>query len=87
LQRRDPVGHDIGTARALRASTTYDWIALIKMTKLLEIRAAYGCGRRALRRQLLERRYTTLHSLGRMDACAPIQMLASGEHTDDVLVY
>jgi FkbM family methyltransferase len=54
LQRRDSVGHDIGTARALRASTTYDWIALIKMTKLLEIRAAYGRGRRALRRQLLE---------------------------------
>lgn len=36
---------------------------------------------------LLERHYTTVHSLGRMDASAPIRMLAAREHTDDVLVY
>ena len=35
----------------------------------------------------LVRRYTTVHSLGRMDPTAPIGTLASRKHTDDVLVY
>ena len=37
--------------------------------------------------ELLARHYTTLHSLGRRDATAPIATLASRAHTDDVLVY
>jgi FkbM family methyltransferase len=35
----------------------------------------------------LARRYTTVHSLGRGDAAAPVATLAAREHTDDVLVY
>jgi FkbM family methyltransferase len=37
--------------------------------------------------ELLARHYTTVHSLGRQDATAPISVLASREHTDDVLVH
>jgi FkbM family methyltransferase len=37
--------------------------------------------------ELLARHYTTVHSLGRRDATAPIGTLASRVHTDDVLVY
>jgi FkbM family methyltransferase len=37
--------------------------------------------------QLLVRHYTTVHSLGRRDATAPVAALAVREHTDDVLVY
>jgi FkbM family methyltransferase len=37
--------------------------------------------------ELLARHYTTVHSLGRRDTAAPIAMLASRTHTDDVLVY
>ena len=37
--------------------------------------------------QLLVRHYSTVHSLGRRDAAAPIGTLASREHTDDVLVH
>jgi hypothetical protein len=33
------------------------------------------------------RHYTTIHSLGRRDATAPIDTLATREHTDDVLVH
>jgi hypothetical protein len=33
------------------------------------------------------RHYTTVHSLGRGDATAPIGTLAALAHTDDVLVY
>ena len=36
---------------------------------------------------LLARHYTTVHSLGRRDAAAPVGTLASRMHTDDVLVY
>jgi FkbM family methyltransferase len=36
---------------------------------------------------LLARHYTTVHSLGRRDASAPVGTLASRTHTDDVLVY
>jgi FkbM family methyltransferase len=36
---------------------------------------------------LLVRHYTTVHSLGRKDAAAPISTLASRQHTDDVLVH
>jgi hypothetical protein len=36
---------------------------------------------------LLMRHYTTIHSLGRRDATAPIGTLVSREHTDDVLVH
>jgi FkbM family methyltransferase len=36
--------------------------------------------------ELLMRHYSTVHSLGRGDATAPIATLASREHTDDVLV-
>ena len=36
---------------------------------------------------LLARHYSTVHSLGRGDATAPIAALASREHTDDLLVY
>jgi FkbM family methyltransferase len=36
---------------------------------------------------LLARHYSTVHSLGRQDATAPVGTLASREHTDDVLVY
>ena len=36
---------------------------------------------------LLARHYTTVHSLGRRDAAAPVGTLASRTHTDDVLVY
>jgi len=35
----------------------------------------------------LAEHYTTVHSLGRLDPAAPIDMLAAREHTDDVLVY
>jgi FkbM family methyltransferase len=44
----------------------------------------------ATRQQLVERlarHYTTVHSLGRGDAAAPIAALKSRTHTDDVLVY
>ena len=37
--------------------------------------------------RLLARHYTTVHSLGRRDAAAPVGTLASRMHTDDVLVY
>ena len=37
--------------------------------------------------RLLARHYTTVHSLGRRDATAPVGTLASRMHTDDVLVY
>jgi hypothetical protein len=37
--------------------------------------------------QLLVRHYTTVHSLGRRDATAPVAALAARAHTDDVLVY
>ena len=37
--------------------------------------------------RLLARHYTTVHSLGRRDATAPVGTLASRTHTDDVLVY
>ncbi len=37
--------------------------------------------------EMLVGRYTTVHSLGRLDPTAPICTLASREHTDDVLVY
>ncbi len=37
--------------------------------------------------EMLVGRYTTVHSLGRLDPTAPIRTLASREHTDDVLVY
>jgi hypothetical protein len=37
--------------------------------------------------ELLARHYTTVHSLGRRDATAPVATLASRAHTDDVLVY
>jgi FkbM family methyltransferase len=37
--------------------------------------------------ELLARHYTTVHSLGRQDATAPIGTLASRQHTDDVLVH
>jgi len=37
--------------------------------------------------QLLVRHYSTVYSLGRRDAAAPIGTLASREHTDDVLVH
>ncbi|MGA7490730.1 MAG: FkbM family methyltransferase, partial [Xanthobacteraceae bacterium] len=45
---------------------------------------------RATREQLvarLARRYTTVHSLGRLDATAPVDTLAGRDQTDDVLVY
>ena len=37
--------------------------------------------------EMLVGRYTTVHSLGRLDPTAPIRTLASREQTDDVLVY
>ena len=37
--------------------------------------------------RLLARHYTTVHSLGRRGATAPVGTLASRMHTDDVLVY
>ena len=37
--------------------------------------------------ELLARHYSTVHSLGRKDATAPIGTLASRGHTDDVLVH
>ena len=37
--------------------------------------------------RLLARHYTTVRSLGRRDATAPVGTLASRMHTDDVLVY
>ena len=35
----------------------------------------------------LERHYSTVHSLGRMEPTAPVGTLAARKHTDDVLVY
>jgi FkbM family methyltransferase len=35
----------------------------------------------------LARHYTTVHSLGRMDATAAVDTLAARDHTDDLLVY
>jgi FkbM family methyltransferase len=45
---------------------------------------------RAMKEQLvarLARHYTTVHSLGRLDATAAIDTLAAREQTDDLLVY
>ena len=45
---------------------------------------------RATREELvaqLARHYTTVHSLGRLDATASVDTLAGRDHTDDVLVY
>jgi methyltransferase FkbM-like protein len=45
---------------------------------------------RATREELvaqLARHYTTVYSLGRLDATAPIATLAARDQTDDVLVY
>ena len=36
---------------------------------------------------MLTGRYTTVHSLGRLDPTAPVHALASREHTDDLLIY
>ena len=36
---------------------------------------------------MLVGRYTTVHSLGRLDPTSPVDALASREHTDDLLIY
>ena len=47
----------------------------------------YSAASKARLVERLAQHYTTVHSLGRREASAPIATLAAREHTDDVLVY